>query len=302
MRPGKKYLRLSLEKGDLLPTLLMLPTVLFIVCIMIVPLLYGFILSFYEVGFGRASIENFVGIKNYIRFFNDTTAKKALLNTIIFSFGAMVGDFVLGTVFAVFLNKINRKLSVVLRPVITIPLLISPLIVGLIWRYIFDPNGILYWLLGLFNLGIKEFPGVTSPATALLSTIIAQWWQVTPFVVIIVTAGLLSIPEEYYEASCVDGANAIQQFFRITLPMLKNVYMVVFLISGVDTVKVFDIIYSLTGGGPNNSSISTSIYAYKQAFEQSNLSYGMAISFITMFVTFVIFGIPFIKNNTRRES
>lgn len=302
MKSRNRHVRLSLEKGDLLPTLLMLPTVLFIFIIMIVPLVYGLYLSFYEVGFGGATKgADFVGMKNYLRFFQDATAKKALFNTVIFSVGAIVGDFVLGTIIAVFLTKITRRLSVVLRPIITMPLLVSPLIVGLIWRYIFDPNGILYWLLNKVGIGIKQFPGVTGSSTALLSTIIAHWWQVTPFVVIILTAGLLAIPEEYYEAANVDGAGPLQQFFWVTLPMITNVYMVIFLISGVDTIKVFDIIYSLTGGGPNNSTVSTSIYAYKQAFEQSNLSYGMVISFITMLVTFIIFGIPFIRHNMKKS-
>jgi multiple sugar transport system permease protein len=139
--------------------------------------------------------------------------------------------------------------------------------------------------------------GVTAASTAMLSVIIAHWWQVTPFVVIVLTAGLLSIPEEYYEAAKIDGAGEFSTFFRITLPQLRSVYMVIMLISGVDTVKVFDIIYSLTGGGPNNSSISLSIYAYSQGFEQSNLSYSMAISFMTMLITFIIFGIPFVRHN-----
>lgn len=301
MKQKKRNFYLSLEKGDLLPVLLMLPTLLIIFGVMIVPLGYGFMMSLYEVGFGGNDLgENFRGLNNYLKFFKDMTAKKALLNTIIFSFGAITGDFFLGTVFSVMLLKISRKISVILRPVMTMPLLISPLIVGLIWRYIYDPNGILYWLLNQVGLGIKHFPGVTSADTALLSTMIAHWWQVTPFVVIILTAGLLSIPEEYYEASRVDGASFGQEFFYITLPLLTNVYMVIFLISGVDTVKVFDIIYSLTGGGPNNATVSTSIYAYKQAFELSNLSYAMSISFITMLVTFLIFGIPFIRHNLKK--
>ncbi len=116
-------------------------------------------------------------------------------------------------------------------------------------------------------------------------------------VIIVLTAGLLAIPGEYYEAAKIDGAGPLTTFFRITLPQLTNVYIVILLISGVDTIKVFDIIYALTGGGPNNSSLSLSIYAYSHAFEQSDLSYSMAISFMTMAITFVIFGIPFVRHN-----
>ncbi|MDD4083655.1 MAG: sugar ABC transporter permease [Sphaerochaetaceae bacterium] len=288
----------SLEKGDLLPLLMMLPTLIIIVCIMVAPLFYGLFLSFFDLGFAdKACADKFLGFANYKKFFNDAIAIKATLNTIIFSFGAIFGNLILGTLISQFLLKIKHSISAILRPILIMPLLISPVVVGLIWRYIYDPNGILYWFLNVFGLSIEDFPGVTSASTALFSTIIAQWWQVTPFVIIVLTAGMLSIPESYYESAEIDGAGPFRIFFQITLPQLKNVYMVILLISGVDTFKVFDIIYSLTGGGPNNSSLSLSIYAYSQAFDQSHLSYSMAISFMTMLFTYIIFGIPFVKNN-----
>jgi multiple sugar transport system permease protein len=297
-----KTFELSMERGDLLPLLLMLPTLLVVFSVMVVPLLYGFTLSLFDVGFGkRISAQAFLGFSNYLKFFGDATALKAVFNTVSFSVGAIIGDLVLGTLCAVFLLKVPRFLSSTLRPIVTIPLLVSPVVVGLTWRYIYDPQGILYWILGLFGLGIENFPGVTSASTALLSTVITHWWQVTPFVIIVVTAGLLAIPEELYEAARIDGAGAFSTFFKITLPQLTKVYTVILLISGVDTIKVFDIIYALTGGGPNNSSLSLSIYAYSQAFEQSDLSYSMAISFTTMAITFLIFGIPFIRHNLAKE-
>ena len=298
----RKTFEFSLERGDLLPMLLMLPTLLVIFSVMVIPLFYGFTLSLFDVGFGKKiSAEAFLGFSNYARFFKDPVALKAVFNTVVFSFGAIAGDLVLGTICAVFLLRIPGFFSAALRPIVTIPLLVSPIVVGLTWRYIYDPRGILYWFLGLFGLGIGDFPGVTSASTALLSTIIAHWWQVTPFVIIVLTAGLLAIPEELYEAARIDGAGPFTTFFRITIPQLSKVYVIILLISGVDTVKVFDIIYALTGGGPNNSSLSLSIYGYSQAFEQSNLSYSMAISFMTMVLTFLIFGIPFVRQNLSKS-
>lgn len=297
---GKNF-KWSLEKGDLLPTLLMLPAVLMILFIMVIPLGYGLILSFCDVGFGNVDFkENFVGIANYLRFFKDPTARKAVVNTLAFSLGATAGDLFFGTLGAVLLLKVSDRLGKLLRPLMTIPLLVSPIIVGLIWRYIYDVKGILYWILGFFGIGLNQFPGVTGASTALLCTIVAHWWQVVPFVIIVMTAGLLSIPGEYYEAAYVDGAGELKSFWTISFPLLKDVYMVVLLISGVDTLKVFDIIYSLTGGGPNNSTVSMSIYAYSQAFEQSNLSYAMALTFIAMIVTFIVFGVPFVRHNLRK--
>ncbi len=294
----QKTLEWSLERGDLLPLLMMLPTLLVIIFIMVVPLAYGLFLSFFSLGFGgETSVDSFVGLANYAQFFRDPVALKVTVNTLLFSFGAIAGDLVLGTLISLLLMNLKRFASSILRPIVTMPLLVSPVVVGLIWRYIYDPKGILYWTLGRFGIGIEQFPGVTSASTALLSTIIAHWWQVTPFVIIVLTAGLLSIPEEYYEAAEIDGAGPCRTFFQITLPQLTHVYVVILLVSGVDTIKIFDIIYSLTGGGPNNSSLSLSIYAYSQAFEQSNLSYSIAISILTMLLTFCVFGIPFIRHN-----
>lgn len=294
----QKTFEWSLERGDLLPLLMMLPTLLVIIFIMVVPLAYGLFLSFFTIGFGgKTTVDSFVGLANYAQFFNDPVALKVTLNTMVFSFGAIVGDLLLGTLISLLLVNLKRFASAIIRPIVTMPLLVSPVVVGLIWRYIYDPKGILYWFLGKFGIGIEQFPGVTSASTALLSTMIAHWWQVTPFVIIVLTAGLLSIPEEFYEAAKIDGAGACRTFFQITLPQLTNVYVVILLVSGVDTIKIFDIIYALTGGGPNNSSLSLSIYAYSQAFEQSNLSYSIAISILTMALTFCIFGIPFIRHN-----
>ena len=123
----KKQVRFSLEKGDLLPTLLMLPALFMIVFVMIVPLIYGLSLSFFEVGFGETNFkENFVGASNYLRFFQDATAKKAVFNTLLFSLGATAGDLFFGTLGAALLLKVSERLGKVLRPIVTVPLLVSP--------------------------------------------------------------------------------------------------------------------------------------------------------------------------------
>jgi multiple sugar transport system permease protein len=299
---GKRFYW-SLEEGDLLPVILMAPAVLLVLCVLVAPLCFGVFLSFFDFGFGGFEpARDFVGLKHYVAFFHDQTALRAVLNTLAFSAGAILGDFVIGTGVAVLLFQLSRRFASFLRPLVTIPLLISPLVVGLIWRYMYDPRGLLYWLLGLAGVTIDMFPGVTAASTALVSTVIAHWWQVTPFVVIVVTAGLVSIPVELYEAAYADGASAAMSFRRITLPLLRDVYMVILLVSGVDTIKVFDIVFALTGGGPNDSTVTTSIYAYSQGFSNSNLSYAMAISVIAMLVTFLVFGLPFTRHNRSRAA
>lgn len=297
-------MRINFEKGELLPFLLLMPTILIVVIVMIIPLGYGFVVSLFDYDIGNSLLgSDFVGLGNYIRAIKDQTVWISLRNTLLFAIFATAGDLIIGTLISVVLLNLSTRLGRTLRAIYTMPLLISPIIVGLIWRYIYDPmSGILYWILGIFGLGIEEFPGVTDSSTALFSVIVAHWWQVTPFVIIIISAGLVSIPSSYYEAAEMDGAGYIAKFFKISLPLLAKVYMVILIISGVDTIKVFDIIYALTQGGPANSTMSISIYAYKNAFEMYRMGYAMAISILAMVASFLMFAIPFIRFNRREEA
>ena len=293
----------SLERGDLLPLLLLLPALALVVFVMVIPLLYGLFISFFRYCMGAIDFQqDFVGFANYTRLFSDTVALKSVWNTVRFSIGAIAGDMVFGTLAAVIIFQLTRKEAALVRPIVTMPLLISPIIISLMWRYIYDPQGILYWVLKQFGLGIAAFPGVTGESTALLSVIIAHWWQVVPFYIIVLTAGLVSIPQELYEAAYVDGAGGFRAFKEITFPLLRKVYMVVLFISGVDTIKIFDLIYGLTGGGPNNSSISISIYAFNQAFTNVDMGYAMALSLLAMAVAFVMFGMPFCSFSNKRTA
>jgi multiple sugar transport system permease protein len=295
--------RPTLEQGDLLPVLLLTPTLVIVVVVMLIPLCYGIFVSLfnYDIG-GPLDGSTFAGFGNYAEMFRDATVWRALLNTVLFSIYATAGDLILGTVIAVLLSRQRPSVAGPLRAIAMMPLLVSPIIVGLIWRYMYDPtSGLLYWILSLFGFGLKQFPGITQSSTALLSVVIAHWWQITPFVILIVTAGLVSIPCELYEAARIDGSGELRTFFKISLPLLMPVYMVILVISGVDTIKVFDIIYALTQGGPANATLSLSIYAYDSAFQMYRMGYAMAISILTMAVSMLLFGVPFVRFN-RREA
>lgn len=298
---GRRPKWLTLERGELLPVLLLLPTLIVVLVVLIIPFLYGIVISLFDYSVGaQLTAEDFVGLGNYILMLQDKVLWQSVVNTVSFALLATAGDLVIGTLIAVLLNRLSRRLGGILRAVCMMPLLISPIIVGLIWRYMYDPtSGLLYWFLGLFGIGTSEFPGLTSDSTALLSVVIAHWWQITPFVILVVTAGLVSISQDQYEAALIDGAGGITTFFKIALPQLTQTYMVILVVSGVDTIKVFDIIYALTQGGPANATMSLSIYAYKNAFEMYRMGYAMAISILTMIISFLLFGIPFLRFNRR---
>lgn len=295
--------KLSFEKGDLLPTLLLSPTLFIVLVVMIIPLIYGIVISLhaYKVG-GQINGDTFIGLGNYLKLFQDKTLTKVTWNTLEFAFLATAGDLVFGTLIAVLLAKVMKGMGNFLRAVYLIPLLISPLIVGLIWKFIFDPvSGPFYYLLSLINLGIDQIPGLASEKTAMLCVVVAHWWQVVPFVILVVSAGLTTIPADIYEAAHLDGASGLKLFFKITFPLLWGIYMVILVVSGVDTIKIFDLVYSLTSGGPSNSTMSLSIYAFRTAFKANDMGYAMAVSIFTMLLTMLVFGIPFIKYNIKRD-
>lgn len=295
----------NLEKGDLLPLLLLLPATCIVVFVLIIPIGYGLFISLFEYDMGGSFNlkESFVGLANYIRMGTDKALTTAVTNTLVFTVGAIAGDLVFATIVALVLHHISVRMSKIMRPLVTMSLLVSPIVVGLVWRYMYDPQyGLVYYFLKFFGIGIAEFPGTSGKSTALFSCMVAYWWQAVPFVVIVLSAGLLAIPSDLYEAAHIDGAGPIRTFFSITLPHLSNMYMVVLLISGVDAIKIFDIIYSLTQGGPNNATISISMLAFKYAFNQYEIGYSMSISILTMAITFLLFGYVFMKFNNRTES
>ena len=258
-------------------------------------------MSFYNYHMGSIDLkEDFISISNYVRLFKDKVFLKAVGNTLYFTAAAIAGDLIFGTVIAVWLQSLTGRLKSILRPICTMPLLVSPIIIGLIWKYMFNINGgLIYWVLGLFGITSKQFPGLAGTSTAMLCAVIAHCWQVIPFVIVVLSSGLLSIPGEYYEAAEMDGAGFIQKFFHISLPGLIPVYMVILLFNGVDAIKVFDIIYALTGGGPNNSTMSLSLYAYKIGFDTFDMGYAMTISNASMILSFLVFGIIFIRYNAK---
>lgn len=290
-----------LEKGDFLPFLLLLPITLVVFFVMFLPLVDGIIISLFDYRMGNLDFgRDFVGLGNYVRMVQDKVFWKSTVNTLYFTAGAIAGDLFFGTLVAVWIQGLDVRLRSVVRPVVTIPLLVSPIIIGLIWKYMFNVNGgLIYWILSLFGIGADQFPGLAGSSTAMLCAIIAHWWQVVPFVVIVLGSGLVSIPRDYYEAAEIDGASAVQRFFQISLPALMPQYMVILLFNGVDAIKVFDIIYALTGGGPNNSTISLSLYAYKNGFDHFDMGYAMAISNAMMLISFLVFGIIFVRYNAK---
>jgi ABC-type sugar transport system permease subunit len=268
---------------------LILPSVTVVIFAMLIPLGYGLVMSLFDYKIGSETSATFVFLKNYVRFLQDPLAIKSLGITLAFTGLALSLELVLGVGMAVLLRSIPERWARILGALYAMPLLVSPIIVGLIWRYLYDPTfGVVYYVLSWFGLD-SVFGGLEKPGWALFSIAIADVWETTPFVLIVASAGLANIQKELYEAARIDGANPWHSLIRITLPLLKKVLLVVIIIRGTDAFRVFDIIYALTGGGPGNSTLSLSIYAFQKGFDQYEMGYAMTISIMTMAALVVVF-------------
>lgn len=262
----------------------LLPAVLVVALVLLYPLFFTFRLSMFSYSISRGM--NFIGIDNYIKILLDKTFYIALRNTFIYTTAVVVVEMTLGFILA---NIVNRKfyLQSVVRTLLMIPMLTSPIVSGIIWRFMYNPDfGIINYFLTQVGLQTQVWTG--SPKTALLSTIIVDIWEFTPFVILLLLAGLQSIPKEQYEAAGIDGANFGQCLWYITIPWLKPMILVVLLLRTMDSIKVFDQVYALTGGGPGISSITLGVYAYTKGFRNFSLGYASTISYVLMLITIVI--------------
>lgn len=272
--------------------LLVSPAFLIIFLAMIAPLFFGLVFSLFDYQFGRGTggLGAFMFLGNYRLFFLNPVGWQSLKVTFLFTALALAGELSIGLLIATLLMRVPPGLGAVLRALYCIPMLISPIVVGLIWRYMYDPSyGMVYSLLGALRLK-SLFGGLSAPGWALVCIAITDMWETTPFMLLVLTAGLAAIPVELYEASDIDGAGHVRKFVSLTVPMLKKVIAVVVLVRGGDAFRVFDIIYALTAGGPANSTMSLSIYAFKEGFVRYQMGYAMAISLVTLALLAGVFG------------
>lgn len=246
-------------------------------------------------GLGDALIKpNFIGLQHYKTYFQDPRMWAALLHTVTFTIISVFIEFVLGLAIALLINKafFGRGL---IRATVLVPWAVPTAISAMMWRYLYDgQSGIIAKFFQ--NIGIVHDMGtlLTTTNGAMASVILADVWKTTPYMALLLLAGLQVIPESLYEAAAIDGANKWKQFISITLPLLKTSILVALLFRTLDAFRVFDLVYVLTGGGPANSTETISIYAYKVMFSQTDFGGGSALSVI-VFISVAIISIIFVK-------
>src|SRR4030095_4323281 len=201
---------------------------------------------------------------------------------------ALICEFLLGLGLALLLNSQIRGRSV-FRATLLVPMMLPAVVVGVVWRLMLNPNfGAINGTFKGFGLNTESLTWTASPRLALLSVIIVDIWQWTPFVFLVLLAGLQAIPQEPYEAARIDGSSPWQTFRYVTLPLLKPAILIALLLRTMDLLRVFDQIFILTEGGPGFATETISLYIYRTAFRFFDFGYAAAMSFVLLAVTNVI--------------
>ncbi|MFI6577506.1 carbohydrate ABC transporter permease [Nocardiopsis sp. NPDC050513] len=263
------------------------PSFAFMAVIALFPVCYAIGMSLYEIrGFRREP----VGVDNYVRVLSDSGFFNAVGNTLVFTVASVALEFVIGMAFALIMHQVfvGRGLT---RAVILVPWVIPTAVAAQVWRYMFDRNpGFVNAVLG------TDINWLRDPAWTMVAIISADVWKTAPFVALLLLAGLQTIPKDYYEAARVDGANAVQRFLHITLPLLRPAIVVALLFRTVDALRMFDFAYVFAGY--SNSIATLSVYAQRFLVADPQLGYANALSTVT-FVVVMLVGLAFISRMGR---
>ncbi|HUK11263.1 MAG TPA: sugar ABC transporter permease [Stellaceae bacterium] len=276
--------------------LFILPALLIVAAVIIFPWLFTVFMSLHEWKIAQA--RTFVGLANYAHLFVDERFQGALLRTLIYTALAVVAPLVLGTSAALIFQQ-RFPLRGLLRGIFILPMMATPVAVGLVWTMMFHPQlGVLNYLLSLVGLPAQLW--VFDPGTVIPSLVLVETWQWTPLVMLIVLGGLAALPSEPYESAQLDGASAWQRFRHITLPLVAPFLMVAAIIRTIDAVKAFDIIFVISQGGPGTASETINIFLYLQAFAFYNIGYASAVV-VVFFVLIVALSLALLYVRQRTQ-
>lgn len=269
------------------PAVWVLPLTLMLGVFALYPFFYSIYLSAHEFNSFRRSFV-FVGWDNWIKLFSDAQAIKSFLVTVVYMFVCLFVELLLGLVVALLLDADGRSYGF-LRSLMLLPLVIPPAVTGMIFLLMEDSQfGILSW--ALVESGLLEFgkPLLSTPSTALAAVMLADIWQWTPFMALIMLAGLRSLPRDPFDAAVLEGARFRHLLFMLALPMMRRVIAVAVLVRGIDLFRVFDYVFVMTSGGPGIATQTLSYYTWKQSFAFIKWGYGATLSLFSVIFLVVL--------------
>ena len=265
---------------------LILPTIVVYSIVTIIPFVYVLYLSVCKWILYDPTIRGFCGLGNYIEILTSRSFWKAVQVTLTLTMGSVLVEFIIGFGIALLLYQPFKGAKFV-RSILIFPMVVAPIVVSLIWRTAYDPDfGLINYALSL--IGINGPNWLASPQTALLSVMLVDVWQWTPYMSLILISGLQSLPQYFYEAAEIDGASKVQSFFYITIPLLRQVILIAIIFRTMGVFRSYDLIYGLTSGGPGSATTNASFYAYKVAFLEGSIGKGSAASVILVIFVMII--------------
>ena len=258
--------------------LFIIPTIAFLILINVFPLLWSLFLSFHEWRANSAAEPVFVGIKNYQEILNDPNLWDTYVLTAQYVVYAVVGELVVGFGIALMLNRPMRAKGLI-TTLLLLPMMMSPAVVGLFWKLLWNPSwGIVNPLLGLS----KDFAWLSDPNRAMWAVVITDIWMWAPFVMLLSLAGLSAIPQHLYEAAEIDRASWWFTFRNITLPLVSPLLLIAVIFRTMENFKQFDMIFTMTGGGPGIATEVNAIKLYRMAFQQWDTGTSCAFAYIML--------------------
>lgn len=262
------------------------------------PLLYSLVLSFHKYNMLMPGSEpTFIGLQNFINAFQNRHFTNSIVRSLLYVGSAVSIEFVLGFIIALIVTANIRGLPAI-RVAMLVPLMMTPVVAGTLWRFLLNPEyGVVNYVIELF--GGEKLTWLAKPDLAFRSIVMVEVWQQTPVVIFILAAGISSMPEDIFESADIDGANEFQKFRFLTLPLLRPVIAVVLLLRTMDAFKIFDVIYTLTYGGPGKSTEIVSLYIYKEGLKYFKIGNATAQSWI--FLVIVLFISFFFMRQVWRE-
>jgi len=257
--------------------LLLGPCALYLIAFSIFPLITSLVRSFQDYD-TRANTWTWIGLRNYSQLIHSSEFWTVVKNTVVLTAAGVAIQVVLGTALALFFNQQLRG-SWIVRGILILPMLLTPIVVGLMWRALLNPEwGLLNWL--AVKLGFGYVGWLSDPHVALWTLVLVDSWQWTPFVFVIVYARLQALPQEVFEAGSVDGASWFQRTAYLTLPLLAPAIVFAAVFRAIDAFRTFDLVYGLTNGGPVISTSTLSFQAFQNGFEFQHYGYASAISYV----------------------
>lgn len=288
----RKTLKKKFEDGTII-TLFLAPALI----VYLVYVVYSILMTFYYslLEWSGITASEFAGLANYIQLVNDGIFWQSVKNNLILVVMSVATQLPLGLIMALLLFSPIRGISI-FRTVYFMPFLMSTVAIGLLFVFILDPSfGLVNNFLGSIGLESLQRGWLGESDTAFWAIVAVISWQFAPFYMILFRAALVGIPSELYEAAAIDGVNKWQGFIHITLPLLMPTIITSSILAIIGSLKYFDLIYVMTGGGPNHATELMATYMYKQAFTNFNMGYGSAVSvgmfIVALIITLIVLGL-----------